>query len=125
MAAKRPKMSIYDAEVVRKIGRKEFDRAIKAFAAQLDAPLTDGATEGHFVGFFTTPRSPLFARYRMQGGPCCVRFEHGRDDFLEAWVESRTAEDQIVVLRWERRTWTVIGKGVSTTEYDGPAETGA
>jgi hypothetical protein len=115
-----------DAEPVRAAGPEEFDAAVTAFTAQLDAPLTGGATDGYCVGFSTTPGSPLFARYRMQGESCYVRFETGRGGGLEAWVESRAAEDQIVVLRWSGQTWAVIGHGVSTQVDDpGPAAPGA
>ncbi len=112
----------HDAETVRAAGPEGFDAALAGFATQLDAPLTGGASDGYEVGFYTTPNDPLFARYRMQGEPCYVRFEAGMDGTLEAWVECLTDEDQIVVLRWGGRTWSVIGRGVGTGTPDhGPA----
>jgi hypothetical protein len=115
-----------DAEPVRAAGPAGFDAAVAAFTTQLDASVTGGATDGYCVGFYTTPRSTLFAKYRMQGEPCHVRFETGSEGALEAWVESIAAEDQLVVLRWSGQTWSVIGHGMSTRVDDaGPAEPGA
>ena len=122
MEGKHPDESIRAAEVVRTVGRMEFDAAVAAFAVQLDATLTGSAGDGYCVGFDTTARSALFAKYRMQGDPCSVRFDLGPDGALEAWVESLTAKDQLVVLRWACQTWMVIGKGVSTSVYDVPAK---
>jgi hypothetical protein len=112
-----------DAEAVRATGPEGFDAAVAAFTAQLDAPLTGGATDGFCVGFDTTTGSPLFATYRMRGEPGYVRFEAGGDGALEAWVECLTDEDQLVVLRWSGGSWSVIGHGVSTKTTDtGPPE---
>jgi len=107
-----------DAEPVRAAGPTGFDVAVTTFAVQFDARLTEGATDGYDVCFYTTPGSPMFARYRMQGEICYVRFRVGREAYLEAWVECIAAEDQIVVLRWSPRAWSVIGHGMSTQVSD-------
>jgi hypothetical protein len=114
-----------DAEPVQVAGSAGFDAAVTAFTAQLDAPLTGGATDGHCVGFYTTPGGVLFARYRMRGEPVYVRFEAGTDGALEAWVECITDENQIVVLRWSSGAWSVIGHGVATALDAPDAEPGA
>jgi hypothetical protein len=103
-----------DAKPIRAAGPELFDAALAAFITQLDAPLTGGAADECCVGFYTTPGSPQFARYRMQGEPGYVRFEAGADGALEARVECIADEDQIVVLRWTGQTWLVVGHGVST-----------
>ena len=110
--------SIRDAEPVRTAGQEEFDAALAAFTAQFDAALTGGASDGFCVGFYTVPGSALFDKYRMRAEPCYVRFENGKGDSLEAWVESLTSEDQLVVFQWMERVWTLIGKGVATKVYD-------
>jgi hypothetical protein len=109
---------IRNTEAVRAVGLEGFHAAVAAFTAQLDAPLTGGATDGYCVGFYTVPSSPLFAGYRMVGHSCYVRFEAGPRGGLEAWVESHVEEDQLVVLRWSGGTWAVIGKGVATQVDD-------
>jgi hypothetical protein len=99
--------------------REEFAAAIAAFATQFAAPLTRGAGGGFFVGYHTVPRSACFAQYRMQNEPCYVRFEYDHPINLDAWLESQTSEDQIVVLRWASGVWEIIGKGILTQVYDG------
>ena len=55
----------------------------------------------------------------MQNELCCARFEFEHRDSIEATLESRTSEDQLIVLRWANRVWEIIGTGMSTMLYDG------
>jgi hypothetical protein len=54
----------------------------------------------------------------MQNESCYVRFEYDHLINLDAWLESQTSEDQIVVLRRANGVWEIIGKGMCTKVYD-------
>ncbi len=92
---------------------------------QFDAPLTDGAGAGFSVEYHTTPRNARLRKYRMQGEPCYVRFDHDHWTDIEAWLECLSAEDQLLKLRWTNRAWEILGKGMGTQVDDESAEPGA